>query len=194
MRGGSRYGAGRPAYKCKCEHSLSLDIRDLWRRGLIRAGNTFGWSWYQGSDDPAASIRIQVPEPADRITLHFSNTSTGQSFCMPICLGMTPCSFGGRRTWLQCPVCGRKAAKVYYRHQRWACRTCQRLAYASQSEDRIGRIHRQRGKLEKRIGEDGKPKGMHWCTYERLQGKYFRHEEILDNMLADYLSKWPLNL
>lgn len=43
------------------------------------------------------------------------------------------------------------------------------LAYASEAEDLNSRCHRKWRKLAAKLGPDGgKPKGMHWRTYERI--------------------------
>jgi hypothetical protein len=66
---------------------------------------------------------------------------------------------------------------VIYGGSIFACRKCHRLAYPSQREDLADRAARRADRLRARLGWPGsvlegagwgKPKGMHWRTYERL--------------------------
>jgi len=62
----------------------------------------------------------------------------------------------------------------------FACRDCHRLAYDSQSEQQADRFARRAQKIRRRLGwrpdilnsGGDKPKGMHWRTFERLQGEH----------------------
>ena len=50
----------------------------------------------------------------------------------------------------------------------FACRHCQRIAYASQSDDAMGRAWRKQAKIEEKPGPNWtRPKGMHDATRER---------------------------
>ena len=79
----------------------------------------------------------------------------------------------------------------------FACRQCQRLAYASQREAPDDRACRRADKLRDRLGweagilngEGNKPKGMHWLTYERLKA---RHNEHVNQSLAGMAAKLGL--
>jgi hypothetical protein len=54
------------------------------------------------------------------------------------------------------------------------------LAYTSETERDIDRIHRKLSKLYARLREDGeKPKWMRWRTYERLCHEYEAAEGAL---------------
>ncbi len=54
----------------------------------------------------------------------------------------------------------------------FACRVCLRLGYASECEDRTGRLWRKMRKLEARL-VDGelKPKWMQWRTFEQISNQ-----------------------
>ena len=113
-------------------------------------------------------------------------------------LANTACHYGGQRTWWLCPAvgCGRRVA-VLYGGAVFACRQCQRLAYASQREAPDDRACRRADKLRDRLGweagilngEGNKPKGMHWLTYERLKA---RHNEHVNQSLAGMAAKLGL--
>ena len=58
--GGSRWGAGRPAWRPKAEACLRLDVRELARRKMLSGGN-FGWHWSEThSGRWVANIGIEV--------------------------------------------------------------------------------------------------------------------------------------
>ena len=52
----------------------------------------------------------------------------------------TACHFGGARSWFQCPACGTRAARLFFRGTRFACRECSRLVYASSYARRVGTL------------------------------------------------------
>jgi hypothetical protein len=67
-------------------------------------------------------------------------------------------------------------AKLYLGGRYFACRHCQQLAYQSQREAPYERMARRANAIRERLGwqygifepPEGKPKGMHWRTFERL--------------------------
>ena len=62
-----------------------------------------------------------------------------------------------------------------------ACRHCQGIAYASQSDDVLGRAWRRQRKVEARLGEnEQRPKGMHQTTHERLLSAIDNCEYVKD--------------
>lgn len=105
----------------------------------------------------------------------------------PVRLAWTGCGFGGRRVWWRCPAvgCGRRVA-LLHGGRVFACRQCNRLAYRSQREANDDRATRRADTIRRRLGwEPGilngnglKPKGMHWRTFERLQGQHAAHVNV----------------
>jgi hypothetical protein len=86
--------------------------------------------------------------------------------------------YGGRRYWFCCPGSGERALKLFLPlgGHRFLSREGYRLGYACQREARSDRLMRKARKLHRALGGDGaalgqdppgKPKGMHWRTYER---------------------------
>ena len=95
--------------------------------------------------------------------------------------------------WLLCPVRGERVAVLYMRSGRFACRHCQRIAYACQSDDLMGRAWRKQGKVEKRLGPDcERPKGMHAATYDRLLARIDECETVKDYALVVAFSRMGL--
>ena len=123
------------------------------------------WTW-NGTDEEAGSIGFSF----DGEYLRLNYAANGVERTQSILVTRTRCRFGGSRPWFRCPECSRRVAVLYHRGGRFACRSCQRIAYLCQSEDSIGRAWRRQHKVEAKLGEDGvRPKGMHSTTYARLQ-------------------------
>ncbi len=111
--GGSRYGAGRPGWKRKCERSLPLDIRKLHRCGLLSPIQSFGWQWTQG-DEPCGNIGITVHEHRVQLRYTWTPASGGpQHKCYDVWVERTRCHYGGSRAWFRCPWCQRRCAVFY---------------------------------------------------------------------------------
>jgi len=108
----------------------------------------------------------------------------------PVYLDWTDCNLAGRRPWFRCPArgCGRRVA-ILYGGSIFACRHCHQLAYASQREAGYDRAARKADRIRDKLGwepgilngEGGKPKGMHWRTFERLQTE---HDALVGESLA----------
>lgn len=185
-RGGSRYGSGRPGWHRKAEHCLRLDVRDLHRRKLLRGGY-FGWQWRNAeTGKELGSIGITVQEGA--LKLQFSADGSPCEQLVP--LSRTPCNFGGSRLWFRCPRCGQRAAVLFLRRERFACRACAQVVYRSQSEDFIGRTWRRQQRAERNLGANwARPKGMHQRTYQRLLHLIFECEGERDAAIQSYLAR-----
>ena len=166
------FGSGRPVGRLKCETCISLDVRTWARMGILKAGNQFKMDWTDGS-----SIGIEMASD-DQAVLQYA--VSGDPRRQSIDLERTACNYGGQRTWFVAPCCGNRAAKLFMRQGRFACRTCQRLAYSTQSLDYIQRQHRAIHRVTRNLANGGdKPKGMHWSTFSRLQDQI----ETIDRQL-----------
>lgn len=167
-----------------------LDVRQWARRGLLAGFAGFTWSWHR-EGEPAGSIGVVV-DSGEYLTLRFTTTETGarRDVAQRVNLLATGCHLGGVRRWFACPCCGRRVALLYLRWGRFACRHCQRVAYASQSEDELGRLWRKQAKIEARLGEYWRrPKGMRFRTYLRLTASIRDLEGWRENLIADHMSK-----
>ena len=174
----------------------ALDVRRLQRDGLLAAGQWFMWKWSRNGEE-VASIQIRVAD--DRVTLNYRSRSYGgewQPMEYPVYLDWTPCRLGGRRAWFRCPArgCGRRVA-ILYGGSIFACRHCHHLAYDSQREKHDDRLTRKADKIRQRLGwepgilngDGDKPKGMHWRTFERLQGE---HDGYVEASLAGMMMRF----
>lgn len=194
-RGGSRCGAGRPAWHAKTTEAIRLGVRDLQRNGALdHVAATVTLTWQSG-----ANIRAHVE--GDLVTLSYRyNFSDGwRDISQRVGLERTPCHYGGARLWFRCPRCYRRTALLYLRG--WpGCRKCSQLVYPSQSEDAIGRSWGRTHKLEKQLAGGAerwnyrKPKGMRRATFERLMEAYWREDQLRDEALAMFMAMrgWPM--
>lgn len=175
------FGSGRRWGKSTTDTMRRLDVRQLQRDGLLKPGLAFGWNWSRNGETTAS---INILTGVDRITLDYRSRSHGgewQSMRYPIGVVWTAMHYGGSRPWFLCPAqgCGRRVALLYCGGV-FACRHCHQLAYQSQRETRMDRGTRRAGTLRDKLGwmtgilngVGGKPKGMHWRTFERLRSEH----------------------
>jgi hypothetical protein len=140
-----------------------------------------------------ASIRMRAEE--DRVILMYRHRSGGEEWTSeryPVRIVRTSCHLGGSRPWFICPAlgCGRRVA-ILYGGTIFACRRCYRLAYPSQRESWDDRAARRAERIRARLGwvpgilngGGGKPKGMHWRTFERL---VVEHDACVEQSLAGF--------
>ena len=151
-----------------CEDHHRLDVRSLARDGLLTGSGTVTWS-RRGH----VTGTVTINGGGDSITLAYA--IDGQEIEERVALNTTPVHLGGHRSWFHCPACHRRVA-ILYGGQRFRCRHCLDLRYASQRECKrhraISRIQRVRIKL----GGTGnltrfrppRPRYMHARTFERL--------------------------
>lgn len=155
----------------------SIDVRRWKRDGLLKPDLFFKWQWSR-HDKVIASIGVRTG--SDRVTLiyrHKKGDKNWKDEKYPIFLDSTNCHLGGERPWFLCPArgCGRRVA-ILYGGDIFACRRCYQLAYQSQRETDYDRAARRADKIRGKLGWEpgilnitgGRPKGMHWKTFERL--------------------------
>lgn len=184
--GGMRLGAGRPGRHVKAEHCRQLDVRRWHRDGLLYPGVSTGWVWTDGSTgERLASIGFSV---TDRAVI-LAYTLNGAPARQHVPLDRTPCYYGGTRPWFGCPRCGGRVAVLFLRSNGFACRRCQRVAYASQSGDECDRTWLRQRKAEAKLDPHWqRPKGMHRTTHRRLLSIVMECEERRDAALGRHLA------
>jgi hypothetical protein len=150
-------------------------VRRLQRDGFLTPGRTFDWQWKSGNKTMAT---VNVHTEKNKLTLshkHKPNVNEWKDVSYPIWLDWTWCNYGDWRAWFLCPGCGRRVA-ILYGGATFACRHCYKLAYPCQRETALDRVARRANRIRRRLGWEegilnlpsGKPKGMHWNTFERL--------------------------
>jgi hypothetical protein len=177
---------GRYASKSTNSDYRQLNIRDLQRKGFLKPRGWVVLTWSR-QGEVVASIRLLVEH--DRIVLSYRHQGQGEDWKnkeYPVFLDRTRCNYGGERIWFRCPArnCSRRVA-VLYLGSVFACRHCYQLTYDSQREPAYSRALSREQAIRTRLGGDpagdwpGKPKGMHWRTYNRLLPSGRRSTESL---------------
>ena len=110
----------------------------------------------------------------------------------------TPCHFGNYRYWFKCPnpSCNRRVRKLYLVGRRmFFCRKCLNLSYQVQLLEPIDRHLYMQSKIEKLLGQKDsassmqKPPHMHQQTFRRLQDRYWKHQEQMEDYAEKLFSK-----
>ena len=163
--------------------------------GLTSTGLTIKLVWYASSlSAPRTGERIgsiSYSVEGERLNLFYSLKAKPR--IQTISLSTTPCTRGGSQPWFICPIRGERVAILYFRAERFACRQCQRLNYASTSESSDARAWRGLRKFEARVGpEYERPRFMRQPTYERILARIDRYNAILDRNLAEAVARAAL--
>jgi hypothetical protein len=174
----------------------SVDVRYLHREGLLKSGRWFTLrSLRSGRETGSIQGVVSVGDLPDQVTLLYRHRrglgGEWEDVREPVELAWTACNFGGQRPWFICPGadCGRRVAVLYGPGKYFLCRHCYNLVYESQRENEMHRALRRAQAIRERLGGSanmtkpfpGKPKAMHWKTYERL---WWEHHEAEMEQLA----------
>lgn len=187
-------GSGRKSGRFSTGDTWRLDVRWLYREGLLSEGRSSSVTWSRNNKKVAD---IGIHAHGDYVTLKYRmrrpREEEWKDMEYPVALEWTACHFGGKRPWFLCPICGKRAA-VLYGIEVYACRHCLNLAYTCQREGKLDRAIRRREKIKDRLGWNGiirfKPKGMHWRTYERLEKEYWRLDGAVDADTCERFFRW----
>ena len=171
------YGSGRRSRSKKTTVSRhSIDIRWMKKQDCLLPGAEGVLSWTRRGEKSGSVYFKTMP---DRLALMY-RTCHGrgdwQDIYDIISFTWTPCNYGGRRQWFQCPGCGRRVGLVYGGRY-FRCRHCYDLTYASQQISREDRLIEKEYAIRRSMGGSNnlfdpfpaKPKNMHWKTYWRLR-------------------------
>ena len=191
LRGGRRHGrlderALQDQEPGACGASLRFDMRELRRRGFVQPGarRAGAWSWSRGGEK-AGSIGfvIDLTDPDCGFAV-LSFSVNGESRSQRIAIVADPCRYGGRRFYFHCPLSYQRCEVLCGVGGVFATREHHRLAYASQSEDRLGRMRRAAGKAEARfLAKDGRP-FPRGANADRLRERWVAYEEACEEELA----------
>ena len=202
-------GSGRQWYsgaKITTDDYRAIDVRRWKRDGLLTPHQAFGWQW-SNHGEVVASIRVRTE--SNRVILSYRHRQYDDEWVdesYPVYLDWTDCNLGGQRPWFLCPASGcRKRVAILYGGSIFACRNCHQLAYQSQRETYYDRATRKADRIRAKLGwqpgilngDEGKPKEMHWATFERLT---LQHDAFLGislagmaarlNLLGESLNEW----
>jgi len=173
MKGGARYGAGRPALHHKTTAYPSIGVSDL---------------------------KGHLGTPGDALDVALTYIWQGEQAICRILLTRTTCAYGGCRYWFLCPQCGTRVAIIYLGADP-GCRECFGLHYPSQSENAIQRGWWRLNKVERLLAAGAekwncrRPKGMHWVTFERLLRERCRLQKLSDDACTAFIVRsWMCQL
>lgn len=160
------------------EEVRRIDVRFLRARGYLGRVEVQGrLSWTVGRESYGViDFTIESAAMVLRYRVRSEDDVEWRSVKERILFDYMPCHEGGMSTWLLCPRCSRRVAVLYGLAERFLCRHCYRLPYASQGESHSDRMARKARKLRRRLGAtdnllkpiDVTPKGMHWKIFERF--------------------------
>jgi len=173
-------GSGRRfSHRGYVDANLAIDIRIWKRKGILLSGSIFTWRWLV-NDEEQAQIRVLVEDGhvvlSYRTRINFGEWHTVE---LTVTLTYSPCNYGGERIWFSCPVCCRRAAKLFCHGKYFICRKCTGQLYESQSEWGLHRLYRKGRRLSLKLGVNSyravsypvKPKGMHLKTYKYISNE-----------------------
>ena len=165
------------------DQARQIDIRFLKRQGLLHPGVSGELSWSINGEN-IGSVLYRIAE--HKLILWHQSDTNSQQLRQEIKFDLTPCNYGGHRTWLLCPACSRRVTALYAFSENFLCRHCHRLPYRSSNETKRGRQLLKKHKLGNEIfdyyqsGQGwGKKSGIHWKTFCRLKKKYDQLEMVI---------------
>ncbi len=129
---------------------LTEDCRSISTKWLKQNGYFDGFKagtirWFQREEE-TGSVGIEIDTDRSYMRLHYTKTSywTGEKEDLDyrLWLASTPCHFGGKRYWFECPLspygrhCGKRVGVLYLSSggKYFGCRHCYNLAYESQNK------------------------------------------------------------
>lgn len=93
--------------------------------------NRFG----QSTGTMGLTTDYENSEPV-KITLSYTMVDTDIKRTSSILITTTPCNYGGKRHFFQCPGCSNKCYKIYFLNTYFRCRNCHNLTYESNNRTR----------------------------------------------------------
>jgi hypothetical protein len=131
------WGSGRATRRETVDQSIALDVNDLVRKGLLRKNGQFSgllrWtSSRTGMETASCGYGYDTKQEPCKITLWYTYKEVKNISCT-IHLDTMPAYFGGKRFYLMCPECGRRAWYLFLKHH-VKCRKCHNLTYQSSKD------------------------------------------------------------
>src|SRR5919107_1670006 len=192
--------------KTTADETHGVDVRYLYRNGLLKAGGRFSLRWSRGEHETGSiggsvdgHLRLRPERVILRYRFRSGQGSEWEEVQEPVSLDWSACNFGGERPWFVCPGagCGRRVAVLYGPGRYFLCRHCYDLVYESQRENEMHRALRRAQTIRERLGGSAnmikpfpeKPKGMHHETYWRLQEEHDEAEMAQQTGKREWLDR-----
>lgn len=180
------------------ESQRRLNSGWLCKQGLFTEGTKARITWSSNSGDQN-SINVGFQQGLLILAYRWrcGSESDWEQVLQEIELRWRANHYGGRTAYFVCPGCGTNRRYLYGAGERFKCRKCHRLTYATQRERAHDRATRKNQKLRSRlktdIGFEGaiiRPKGMHRKTFERLRNEIFEQEEIIAERMVELVQRF----
>jgi hypothetical protein len=194
---GSWYRIGKKTTTSECH---SVDVRYLYRNGLLKPGGWYSFCWSRAGREMGSIWGVVSGDGRQQVTLLYRYRrglgGEWEDVRETVPLSWTPCNFGGERPWFICPRadCGRRVAVLYGPGRYFLCRPCYDLTYRSRRDNKMYRALHRAQKIRGQLGGSAnmtepfpeKPKGMHWSSYDRLWWEH--HEAEMEQLIA--MKEW----
>lgn len=185
--GGYSSGRYRTRNRGAIEQALRLEMPALRRKRFLQSGATVtgSYSWTRaGERSGSITLTVDLSSLANPHA-RLSYVADGEPKVQIVQMVAEPCRFGGHRFFWLCPVSWRRCTTLAFAGGRFASRQVQRLTYASQSADTLGRLQRASAKAEARaFGKDGHPRPR-GANRARLVERWADLDGAWDDMFAD---------
>ena len=131
--------------KTEADSLKKISISFLKQHGFFCGFRSGIMTWTSGWSETKNSVGIEVRtmDEENHLRIHYTqmdnDTGEKKDFDYKIPLLITPCRYGGKRCWFQCPwykngrYCGRRVSVLYKNGDYFACRHCYNLTYASRN-------------------------------------------------------------
>jgi hypothetical protein len=143
----------RLSRKSEADELKKIDVNDLNKQKYFNGFKSGIITWTHSWTKEKNLIGISVSafgDSDDHIKLKYVQTDENgnkKKFNYKVKLLTTPCNFGGKRYWFQCPVvnagrvCQRRVGVLYKLGDYFACRHCNNLTYRSRNEGWKNKYH-----------------------------------------------------
>ena len=177
--GGFTSGRYRTRNRGTVDAACRIDLRFLRKQGALREGHTVSGTlhWTRRGEPSGSMGYTVVMDPEDR-RLILSYSTGGEARTVTVQLVAVPMRFGGFRYYALCPRTLRRCQVLPVVGGVVACRQAHRLAYASQSMDRLDRLRERVDRYEKRLHE----KPRRGRNRVMLTGKWITASEDFSNL------------
>jgi hypothetical protein len=179
--GGYLSGRYRTRNRGTVESACRIDLRFLRAKGAFRDGavsaGSLRWSRH-GEETGSVGYTVDLTSPDSRQFV-VSFTYRGEAKRTVIALEAVPMRFGGHRLYARCPLSGRRCEVLPIVGGVIACRQVHRLAYASQSLDRLGRLREKAERCEAKV----RRKRRRGHNRERLVSLWIESQALFESAL-----------
>ena len=173
------------------EQAVCFNLQAIYKRGLrvdLRHAQANGRLAYRFGDN-SWTLGFMLKGDTEGRPSHivFSHPVRSGFAQYDVQLTPTRTSIGQRpRWWLVCPACFRRCARLYLSQdgERFVCRICAKLTFASCRSTKHDGLIRQAEKIEGRLDAGGtRPHGMRLTTYMRLRTRAAAYRKRASDIL-----------